>query len=90
MLRAILFPNAEIAAGYENVVVTRKDGTSVAGVLKSETAIELVVASPEDGLVTVKKADIAARERGPSSMIEGLGELMSLRELRDVVEALSE
>ncbi len=90
VLRSILFPNAEIAAGYENVVLTRKDGSNVAGVLKSETATELVVASPEDGLVTVKKADVEARERGPSSMVEGLGELMSLRELRDVVEALSE
>jgi len=90
VLRSILFPNAEIAAGYENVVVTRKDGSNVAGVLKSETPAELVVASPEDGLVTVKKAGIAARERGLSSMLEGLGDLMSLRELRDVVEALSE
>ncbi len=90
VLRSILFPNAEIAAGYENVVVTRKDGSDVAGVLKSETATELVVASAEDGLVTVKKADIAKRERGPSSMVEGLGDLMSLRELRDLVEALSE
>ena len=90
VLRSILFPNAEIAAGFENVVVTRKDGSEVAGVLKSETATELVVASAEDGLLTVKKADIATRERGPSSMVEGLGELMSLRELRDLVEALSE
>ena len=40
--------------------------------------------------MTVKKADIAKRERGPSSMVEGLGDLMSLRELRDLVEALSE
>ncbi len=90
VLRSILFPNADIAAGFENVVVTRKDDSDVAGVLKSETATDLVVASAEDGLVTVKKADIAKRERGPSSMVEGLGDLMSLRELRDLVEALSE
>ena len=90
VLRSILFPNAEIAAGFENVVVTRKDGSDLAGVLKSETLTDLVVASAEDGLVTVKKADIAKRERGPSSMVEGLGDLMSLRELRDLVEALSE
>ena len=90
VLRSILFPNAEIAAGFENVVLTLKDGTTVTGVLKSESDAELVVQSPEEGRVTVKKAALAARERGPSAMIEGLGELMSARDLRDIVEALAE
>lgn len=90
VLRSILFPNAEIAAGFENVVLTLKDGTSVTGVLKSESDTELAVQSPEEGRVTVKKAALASRERGPSAMIEGLGELLSPRDLRDIVEALAE
>ncbi|HTH46284.1 MAG TPA: PQQ-dependent sugar dehydrogenase [Candidatus Limnocylindria bacterium] len=90
VLRSILFPNADIAAGFENVVLTLKDGTSVSGVLKSESDTELVIQSPEDGRVTVKKAALAARERGPSAMIEGLGDLLSPRDLRDIVEALAE
>ncbi len=90
VLRSILFPNAEIAAGFENVVITLKDGSGVTGVLKSESDTELVIQSPEDGRVTVKKAAIATRERGPSAMVEGLGELMSARDLRDLVEALAE
>jgi putative heme-binding domain-containing protein len=83
-------PNAEIAAGFENVVLTRKDGATVTGVLKSETADALVLDTPEDGRVTVKKSDLTKRERGPSAMIEGLGELMTRQELRDVVAALAE
>jgi quinoprotein glucose dehydrogenase len=90
VLSSILFPNADIAAGFENVVLTLKDGTTVTGVLKSESNAELVVQSPEEGRVTVKKAALAARERGPSAMIEGLGELLSPRDLRDIVEALAE
>ena len=90
VLRSILFPNAEIAAGFENVVLTLKDGTSVTGVLKSESDTELVVQSPEEGRVTVKKAALDSRERGPSAMIEGLGDLLSPRDLRDIVEVLSE
>jgi quinoprotein glucose dehydrogenase len=90
VLRSILLPNAEIAAGFENVVLTRKDGATVTGVLKSETADALVLDTPEDGRVTVKKSDLTKRERGPSAMIEGLGELMTRQELRDVVAALAE
>ena len=39
--------------------------------------------SAEDGLVKLKPADIKGRERGPSSMPEGLGELTTRRELRE-------
>ena len=69
--------------------VTTKNGTTFAGVVKSETDVELVLNSPEDGIVKVKKADITARERGISSMPESLGTLLSRRDLRDLVEFLS-
>jgi quinoprotein glucose dehydrogenase len=82
-------PNKQIAKGFESQLVTTKDGTSFAGVVKSETASELVLNSPEDGIVTIKKADITARERGLSSMPEGLSTLLSRRDLRDLVEYLS-
>lgn len=90
VLRSILLPNAEIATGFENVMLTRKDGATITGALKSETADALVLDTPEDGRVTVKKSDLTKRERGPSAMIEGLGELMTRQELRDVVAALAE
>jgi quinoprotein glucose dehydrogenase len=59
------------------------------GVVKSETDAELVLNSPEDGIVKVKKSDITARERGISSMPEGMGTLLSRRDLRDLIEFLS-
>jgi quinoprotein glucose dehydrogenase len=89
ILESIVFPNKNIAEGFQSVLVTTKDGTSFAGVVKSETDAELVLNSPEDGIVKVKKADITARERGISSMPEGLGTLLSRRDLRDLVEFLS-
>ena len=49
-----------------------KDGTSYAGLVKAETDAELVLNSPEDGLMTLKKADIKARQRGLSAMPEDL------------------
>jgi quinoprotein glucose dehydrogenase len=89
LLESIVRPNAKIAAGFENVILTLKNGREVAGMVKQETPDILQVLSPEDGLVTVKTAEIKTREHGPSSMLEGLAEQMSRRELRDLVEFLA-
>src|SRR5204862_83006 len=70
LLESVLFPNKQIAQGFDSLLVTTKDGTSYAGVVKSENDTDLVLNSPEDGLVTIKKATITARERGLSSMPE--------------------
>lgn len=90
VLKAILQPNADIASGFENVLIEKKDGTSVGGVLKAETDATLTIESPEDGRLLVAKSDIKSRERGPSAMPDGLGEMLSLKELRDLIETLAE
>jgi quinoprotein glucose dehydrogenase len=89
ILESIAFPNKQIAQGFESLLVTTKDGTSFAGIVKSETDSELVLNSPEDGIVKIKKSDITRREKGLSSMPEGLAVLLGPRDLRDVVEFLS-
>ncbi len=88
VLRAILDPNAEIAPGFENVLVTRRDGSLAIGVVKSDTAEALVLETPEEGRVTIPQAQIESRDPALSAMPEGLGELMTLRELRDLLAAL--
>lgn len=90
VLKAILQPNAEIATGFENVLLEKTDGTSIGGVLKSENEAALTLDSPEDGRLVIPKSEIKIRERGLSAMPEGLGDLMTLRELRDLIEVLSE
>jgi quinoprotein glucose dehydrogenase len=89
LLESVVLPNKEIAPGFESVLVTLKSGTSYAGVLKSETADELIINSPEDGLVTVKKNEIKTRTRGLSPMPEGMGQILSKQDLRNLVEFLS-
>lgn len=88
LIESILFPNKSIAAGFESVVVSLKNGTVYAGVLKSENASELVINSPEDGLVTVKKADIQARDKGLSPMPEGMDQILSKQDLRNLAAYL--
>ena len=89
VLESIIYPNKQIAADYENLMVTLKNGTIYAGQVKQATDKELLLNSPEDGLVKVATADIKERQRGLSAMPEELVTYLSKRELRDLVEFLA-
>ena len=89
LLQSLVQPNAQIAPGFETVVVVMKSGASYTGVFKSENDKELVLNSPEDGIVKIAKADIKTRNRGSSGMPEGLGQILSKRDIRDLVEFLA-
>ena len=89
ILESIVYPNKHIAAGFENVLVTMKDGAIYAGLLKNETADEIEVNSPEDGILKLKKADIKDRQRGLSGMPEELRQVLTKQDLRNLVEFLS-
>jgi quinoprotein glucose dehydrogenase len=89
LLESIVFPNKHIAEGFESVVVTLKNTTAYAGQLKRETPEILEINSPEDGLIQIKKAEIKSRERGLSAMPEELRQVLTKRDLRDLVEFLT-
>ena len=88
ILQSIIDPNAKIAEGFENLLIELTDGRYVAGIIKKETDTEVVVNSPEDGLLTLKKAEIKSRERGASGMPEGIMDILSKQEVRDVIAFL--
>jgi quinoprotein glucose dehydrogenase len=58
-------------------------------VIKSETAQQLVINSPEDGVVTIPTANIKSRARGASGMPEGMGQILTRQNLRDLLAYLS-
>jgi quinoprotein glucose dehydrogenase len=89
LLESIVNPNAQIAETFRMVVCTMKDGTVHAGVIQSDTPELLTIRQPGDEPVTLKPTDIASREAIPSGMMPGLGELLTARELRDLVEYLT-
>jgi quinoprotein glucose dehydrogenase len=91
LLESIVDPNASIAHGFESLICTMTSGDIKAGILKSETADVLVLHTPGTPLPpeTLKKADIKTREKGPSGMPPGLAELLSKRELRDILEYIA-
>ena len=89
ILESIVFPNKQIAQGFDSVLVTTKNEVTYAGTLKSETDTMLEINSPEDGMVQVKKADIKTRQRGLSAMPEELRQILTKQDLRNLVEFLS-
>lgn len=89
LLASMVSPNAAVAAGYENVSLETRDGREFSGTVQSETGTELVLNTVDHGVVTVRQDEIADRRKGLSSMPEGLADLLSPRELRDLVEYLA-
>lgn len=88
-LESIVLPNRVIAQGFESLLVVMKNGQSFAGLVKGETGEDLTLNSPEDGILKLKKADIARRTPALSPMPESLIEVLTKREIRDLVEFLA-
>jgi len=86
LLESIVNVNASIAEGFQMLILTKNNGETVAGLLKKETATDLVLENPGTPAITVKKADIKQRDKAPSGMLPNLADLITARELRDIIE----
>jgi putative heme-binding domain-containing protein len=90
IFESIIDPNAGIAMGFETTQLTLKDGSAAVGIVRSETADDLILAMPRGIQVPYKKSEIAAREKLPNSMMpSGLNQVLSVQDLVDLVEYLS-
>jgi len=89
LLESIVYPNAKIAPGFESVILRLKDGKTVTGIVKKETANGLELMDADGKKIEVSKPDILSRERGQSAMPEGFAKILSKRDLRDLVEYLT-
>lgn len=68
LLEAILHPARTISPGYGLIALTQQDDTVIAGVLIRDTADTLAIETPDRGLVTVKRTEIAERSELTSTM----------------------
>ncbi len=90
LYEAIIDPNAGITMGFETTVLTLKDGGAAVGIVRSETADEVVLAMPKGVLNPYKKADITNREKLKTSMMPpGLQQILPTNDLVDLVEYLA-
>jgi len=88
LLTSLVAPNATIAPGFESLLVVLKDGRNFAGVTKPGGPDEVIINSPEDGIMKFKKADIAKTQKGQSAMPDTMIQVLSKRDIRDLVEFL--
>jgi quinoprotein glucose dehydrogenase len=90
LLRSIVTPNADYAEGFETVLLKLADGSVAAGMLTKEGPENVVLTTigvPQPQ--TIPTSRIVGRDRLPSLMPEGLPQMLSKRELRDIIAFLA-
>ncbi len=86
---AILNPSEAISFGFEGWEVVTKDGTTLAGMITSETDAEITVRIVGGIDNKVKKADIASRNKMGVSLMPPLAPAMTEKQIVDLVEYLA-
>lgn len=86
---SILHPDAGISFGYEGYVIEMKDGSTLGGIIASQTETDIDLKLPGGSSMAIKTADILKMSQMESSMMpSGLEKAMSTEELVDLVEYL--
>jgi len=89
LLESLLDPEKQIAKGYEGVLVALSDGSTVSGVIESETDSQLQLMRQDGSTVQIKKSEITQRRGGRSVMPNNLLEHVNSSDLRDLLEYLA-
>ena len=90
LLESILLPNAKIAKGFDTVVLVTDDGLAYTGVLREETVEVVKLMTSTGEVISVPTKKIEERARGKSGMPEDVSKGLTKRDLRDLVEFLSQ
>lgn len=89
LIESILHPSKAIREGYQQVIVELKNGDSVSGAVKGESADSITLQDSEARLQTLRKGDIAQRRTSELSLMpEGLHAALSPAEFADVIAYL--
>ena len=90
LYESIVNPNAGVSMGFETVQLTLKDGSAAMGILRSETAEEVVLALPGGVANKFAKNTIAKREKLATSMMpSGLNQALTQDDLVNLIEYLA-
>ncbi|MFQ5854851.1 MAG: c-type cytochrome [Anaerolineae bacterium] len=89
IIESILTPSAEIASGYEPVLLRTTAGKTINGVLRAEDETSLTIVTKEGEEIVVQKSDVARRaEDPPSLMPDNFAEILSVVQLHDILAFL--
>lgn len=89
LLEAIVFPNVSFVRSYEPMIAVTKGGEEFSGILKKESAGEIVLATGPHTEQRIARADITDLRPGTVSVMPGgLDEQLTKQELADLVAFL--
>jgi quinoprotein glucose dehydrogenase len=88
LLEALVEPAARIAPGYGMVSLRLRDGRTLTGQLADKDGAQITVQTGDGERHRVPRGEIAARAPMPSAM-PPMGQILTRREIRDVVEYMS-
>lgn len=89
ILESIVHPSRRIAPGFGLISLELKNGEHLAGIIEQETSDILSLRLPDDSIQNIVSEDILEGSSVQSSM-PPMGDLLTLRELRDIVSFLAE
>jgi putative heme-binding domain-containing protein len=90
IIRSVLEPSSRLAIGYQSVDVATHDGRVTSGVIRSESATTLNLATAEAKLVQIPKTEIDERRPSQTSIMpDGLVSSLTVAEFADLVAYLS-
>lgn len=87
LLRSLVNPGAEVAAGYGLGTITLKDGTEISGNFMPDDADGNAIIKFAETKKVIKKSDIAKKSK-PVSAMPPMNGLLSKKEARDLVAFL--
>ncbi|HYE31820.1 MAG TPA: PVC-type heme-binding CxxCH protein [Methylomirabilota bacterium] len=89
LLESIVYPSASFVRSYEPMTVTTKNGDEFSGVLRKDSADEVILATGPTTEARIARADIAEMIPGSiSTMPQGLDQQLTRDELADLLAFL--
>jgi putative heme-binding domain-containing protein len=91
LLEAIVFPSASFVRSYEPVLVELEDGRAATGIVVSETAEEIVLATGPEQLLPIARQEIVeVQPTNVSLMPQGFANLLNTQEMADLLAYLKQ
>ncbi|MEX2346565.1 MAG: PVC-type heme-binding CxxCH protein [Balneolaceae bacterium] len=89
LYEAIIQPNAGVSFGYEGYVISLANGSTVTGIIQSETESGITLLIPGGSERTFDISEITSREQMEASLMPDLSAALEQQDLVDLIEYLS-
>ncbi len=89
VVESILQPDAQIASGFELVLIQMRDGRLVDGIIDSETQDTMRLVTKNGDVLAIPRSEIARQKTQETSMMPGnFAEFLTVEELHDLLALL--